>query len=148
MLTKERQSKLQESLTGKRIDIILLSYSVWPQKYQNGDEEYYREGLQWLITFIRTTFDYWVPVYWLGSSNASSFDYQKPVWRSVLDLDGDMPFYYRSRCGGLGSLSVTPIERYGLGRLRNNDYVHFDSPSYELFSQMIFNWFCDCTKLT
>ena len=146
-LTEERKTQLRESLTGKRVDIILLTYSIWPQEVQSGDEEYYKQRLQWLLNFIRTTFDYWVPLYWLGSLHVSSYDYQRSVWRSVLDLDDDRLSHYRSRCGGLGAWSVTPIERYGLGRQRHHDLIHFDSPSYELFSQMIFNWFCDCTKL-
>jgi len=132
------------------VDAIIFGYNIWPAEFHKYDSGYYLENMQWLIHFIRRRFGPLVPVFWLGPKHNPYYSYQKPIVEAVLGLrhpqnskDNEL-VQYRTRCGGLGRLSITPIERYGLGKLR--DMYHFQSPSYEVFAQMIVNWFCDCMR--
>ena len=48
------------------LDVVIFVYSIWPAEYHKYDSDYYMEGLQWLIHFIRRRFGPFVPVFWLG----------------------------------------------------------------------------------
>ena len=58
-------------------------------------------------------------IYVTGDRKHPFYSYQKPVVQSVLGLHNPLSskeyelVQYRTRCGGLGRLSITPIERYG-----------------------------------
>lgn len=144
-LTDERKTHLQDSLRELHvpIDMVVFGYSAWPATHQPGDRHYFEMNLWWLATFLRSISGDDTPIFWLGSPHDSQYEYQNTVIQEVLGFhqqDNTQTVRNRTIYGGMGAFSLTPIERYGLGSRRDN--FHFHSPSYELFAQMIFNWFC------
>ena len=141
-LWESRKISLRKSLQDIQPDVVLFGYSIWPEQWKPGDVTFYEESLHWLVTFIRSQFSAFVPVFWLGSHrHHPAYEYQVPVVKNLLGMHDE---FFRTRCGGLGEMSITPIERYGVGKLR--DWNHFTSPSSELFGQMISNWLCECWR--
>ena len=150
-LTDERKTKLQDSMIREvhvPIDLVVFGYSAWPASHQPDDRNYFETNLRWLATYLqsivnKSTSSGKTPIFWLGSPHDSQYDYQNAIVQEVLGFhpqEDTQGVHNRTMYGGMGAFSITPIERYGLGLRRDN--FHFHSPSYELFAQMIFNWFC------
>ncbi len=97
--------------SGSRMDVAIFVYSIWPAEYHKYDSDCYMESLQSLSANDSA---HWFQCSGSGRSITLSTPIRSPscshFWGSItLSVARNMSW---CNTGGLGRLSITPIERY------------------------------------